>query len=170
MIEFIPKIPQQYPTSTHIAFFISLSLLAGSFVTIFALIYFTSQTQAELGRVETALVTISDEESKLAQEIFLWEQKIKDFAMLVEERQNPLSPFEFLQANTHPKVSFESFEFNASKGMARLEGSVQDFKTLEEQMMWWEGKSEIKTLNLSRLGLGTKGNVVFTLEMTISFP
>lgn len=165
-VTIIPKQKLEYPVWTQALFFASmvflLLVLGGFFLTL----QLQGRAQKELERVQGVLAQgKTPEEVSQEQSVFRARDKFKDFSAIAEARSDALPVFEFLEATTHPRVAFTTLSLEPRLGTLKLVGATQDFRTLQEQMVIFQNREELRDLTLSSIVLGARGQVIFQLEM-----
>lgn len=165
-VTIIPKQKLEYPVWTQALFFgsmVFLLLVLGGF---FLTLQLQGRAQKELERVQGVLAQgKTSEEAREEQSVFRARDKFKDFSAIAEKRTDALPVFEFLEAYTHPRVAFTTLSLEPRSLTLKLVGSTQDFRTLQEQMVIFQNREELRDLTLSSIVLGARGQVIFQLEM-----
>lgn len=73
--------------------------------------------------------------------------------------------FEFLEQDTHPQVSFSSFQFSADSRKVDLSARAASYRVVAEQVASFEADPQIESVNFSGLQLDEKGGVTFKLTI-----
>ncbi len=171
-IEIIPKTKTKKTYFLGILFYFSLLLFITSLISYFALNFYQKRLEGELTNIKKGLEKTADEKA-LEEEIFGseknvgYQQKIKDFGVLLNAHKLPVNFFNFLEENTHPKVWFSKFNLDLEKNLLEMSGYADNFEVLGQQALIFKRQDFIKNMNLSMVSLGKDGKVNFDLQLTI---
>ena len=169
MVTIIPKPPQRTPQWQMILFYSSLVLALVAFLSYFVLIYLEHRSSSRLEALERDIAGFGTaEDKKIEAYVFEWQEKIRDFSGLLDQHHQPSRVFKFLEKLTHPQVWFTSFVLIPSSYTAKLEGQARDFQSLAQQIYIFRQENLIESANLTNLGLGDEGEVVFSVDLSIS--
>lgn len=166
MVEIIPKQAVKYPKWTNIMLGISFLLLIASFVSVLAF----KQLQANTANVIDGFNIQLDEgktqeELQLERKVFLYRDKLDDFARVAGDRTYPISFFPFIEQQVHEKVFFTSLNLTPKENKAHLLGEAATFQVLAEQLAILKTSDKVQGIQLSSIEFGKKGEVLFGLEM-----
>jgi len=171
-IEIIPKTKTKKVSFLGIVFYFSLLLLLVFLISYFALNVYQKRLESELTNIKKDLEKTPDEKA-LEEEIFGseknvgYQQKIKDFSVLLNAHKLPVNFFNFLEENTHPKVWFSKFNLDLEKNLLDTSGYADNFEVLGQQALIFKRQDFIKNINLSGASLAKDGKVNFDLQLTI---
>ncbi len=169
MVEIIPKREERTPPAVNILFIASLLLAAAVAGGFFILKSLQEQKRVSIQKLEQQLLADpSPEQKQLEDDVLGFKQKLGDFKVLADGRRTPLPLFSFLETSVHPAVIFTGLAVNLEKNEILLSGETDTFKHLDEQILLLRNKSEIKDLHLTKIELGDRGGVKFSVDL--SFP
>lgn len=169
MVEIIPKqAPEQFFSRTTFLY-AGIGLFVAAASAFFIIQQLQVRAAEELQRLEIVLTSGKTQEERLLEgRMTSLQRKVKDFANLIEGRQDSLQAFLFLEKHTHPQLTFSKADFHSQTHLLTLQGRAQDFTTVEAQVALFLGQEEVSSVNVSRLELGEEGEVLFTLEVAFS--
>lgn len=128
--------------------------------------------EREISNLNKALER-TEKERALEEEIFGseekigYQEKIKDFAVLLNSHKLPVNFLNFLERNTHPKVWFSNLNLNLEKNVLDISGYAENFGVLGQQTTIFKNQDFIKNINLSWASLDKEGKVNFNLQLTL---
>ncbi len=168
MVEIIPK--QELASKREkLPLFVACILLVAVLAGLFAFWQLKTNTQKTIVKLEEFLQRgKTAKEQQLEQKMLMYQKKLSDFDTFAQSRKNPLRFFQFLEQNTHPKVFFTNTTLDVPNRSLLVQGETLDFITLDQQLSLFKQKSEIESVQLSKLDIGQQGRVTFTLELTFS--
>lgn len=166
-VEIIPKPAQKLPLWQNILFYFSISLLIASVCSYFVLNHFIKKAETHLADFEETLIKKTPAEEALETEVLEHQKKIKDFAQLIDQHLYSSKFFDFFQKLCHPRIWFSQVSLNPPDNQVAVSGEADNFVTIGQQMLIFEQESLIKEVNLSQLSIGERGNVTFTLSLSL---
>ena len=171
-IEISPKTKTKKLSLLGVLFYSGLVLLLAFLISYFVLSFYQKRMNDELSSIKKSLQETSEEKA-LEEEIFGsektigYQQKIKDFGVLLAAHRLPVNFFNFLEENMHPKVWFSDFDLDLDKNLVSMSGVADSFEILGQQALIFEEQEVVKNINLSKVSLAKDGKVEFDLQLTI---
>lgn len=145
----------------------SLFLLFLSIISFLVFFGLEKKAQGEINALTLKLKEETPEEiRRLEEEVAKIEEKINQFEPLFQNHTFPSKIFDFVEANTHPKVFIQKFNFDLESLTISLSGKTDDFYTLGQQMLVLETLSAKKMPKISNL---TVGKIQITDDQKIEF-
>ena len=166
-IEIIPKDKSKKPISlANIFLFLGIAFLILAAAGYFYLQATIAKASKNLENLEAQILQkLNPETERLDKEIFDWGQKIKDYNVLFASHRAPTNIFGFLEMTTHPKVWWADFNLDLSiTNNLKLRGIVQDFTSLQQQLIILEKENFVRKATLSQINMGKEG-IEFELEI-----
>lgn len=167
-IEIIPRKTVVLSSWLKILFYILIGLIITSILSYFILGHFQRESliafknlEEKINKERTSQRIVQEEE------ILNYQKKINDFGFLLSYHLFPSKFFTFLEKTSHPRVLFSQTNLNPSESLAILSGQAESFLVLGQQLQILKRESSIKNVSLSKISLGERGGVNFTL--TLSF-
>ena len=169
VIEVIPKKEIKAPSWQNYLLYFTIVLIILAIVGYFTLGYFVKKSDQRLKEVEKEIEDAkSPERRALEDRLKSLSSEIDDFApLLLNHRQNS-NLFNFLEANTHPKVFFQELNFDAKANSLKLSGQTDDFSTLGQQLLIFRKSEFVQNLKLSEVKISKEGKVEFTFDFSLS--
>jgi hypothetical protein len=168
MVEIIPRKAALLPLWLKILFYILIVLLLTAVLSYFILGHFQKKSLAALQNLED---TIAEEKTPqkiaLEKEILSYQKKINDFALVLDHHLLPSNFFRFLEKTSHPRIWFSKINLSPGESLAIVSGRAETFPVLGQQLQILKSESLVKNVTLSKISLGSKGEIEFTL--TLSF-
>ncbi len=164
-IEIIPKPKFGETPWTKVILYVCLAIIIVFFLSYFFLTSSKRKLEADLIELKTKLERIP-EERILEDEVFKYQRKIEDFAVLLNLHQLPLNFFILLEENTHPEIWFFEFELSLENNSLVLLGQAGNFEILGQQMLIFQKQESIKNMNLSNVSIDKQGKIEFELQLT----
>ena len=75
--------------------------------------------------------------------------------------------FDFLEANTHPKIYFDKASIRVLLDDVSLSGKADSFLSLGQQLMIFNNSPMVKNVTLSNISLSEEGSIIFTLNISL---
>jgi hypothetical protein len=72
-----------------------------------------------------------------------------------------------VEGKTHPKVFFTQFSLDSRGSKMVVSGQTESFVDLGQQILILAGEPEIKTLELSQIGINKDGKVEFSFNLSV---
>jgi hypothetical protein len=167
-IEIIPRKAAPMPLWLKILFYTLITLLLVSVLGYFILGHFQKKSLTALQNLEEE---ISKEKTpqKIAQEleILSYQKKINDFSLLLDHHLLSSKTFSFLEKTSHPRIWFSKINLIPGEALVIISGRAETFSALGQQLQIFKNEAFIKDTTLSKIFLGGKGEIEFTL--TLSF-
>jgi len=170
MTEFIPKKPirKEIPWD-KISFYFLVFVLVCSIAVYATLIYLGKNSLKELQKTRDELSQVKTLETTLLEkEIFSEQKRIKDFPILLKEHIYSSKIFKFLEEKSHPQIVFSEFDLNTNTTKLILSGKCDNFYILSQQMAVFREEPMINSLKLSNMSLNEKGEVEFTINISLN--
>ncbi len=166
MVEIIPKQRVQYPLGFHPVFYGGVALFATVLVLFFILNQLTSLRHKELQTLEAVLAEkMPASEQELEQKVLQTKKEVDDFARIIELRRDAGKLFDFLGVYIHPEIVFTKLDFKPQEGKVLFSGEGKDFFALAQQLLVLEKLKALEQVQVSNIGLGTEGQVMFDLTL-----
>jgi methylaspartate ammonia-lyase len=167
-IEIIPKKAPKLPSWLNILLYFSLFLLVSSISSYFILAHLQKESEANLANLEKTLTEGRTLQNiALEEEVFDYQKKISAFSQLISQHLLTSNLFDFLERNCHPEVLFQKFNLDSRTRRLTLSGQTDDFSSLGQQLLILKSQDEIEEVNLAKISLGGKGEVEFTLNLSL---
>ena len=167
-IEIIPRKTVALPSWLKILFYVLIGLIIISILSYFILGYLQKKSLVSFKNIEEE---ISKERTSQRitqeEEILNYQKKINDFEFLLSYHLFPSKFFTFLEKTSHPRVLFSQTNLNPAQSLVTLSGQAESFLALGQQLQILKREPSIKNVSLSKISLGERGGVDFTL--TLSF-
>ncbi len=167
-IEIIPRKAAPLPLWLKILFYILIALLLAAVLSYFILGHFQKKSLTALQNLED---TIAEEKTPqkfaLEKEILSYQKKIKDFSLILDHHLLSSKSFSFLEKASHPRIWFSKINLSPGEALAIVSGRAETFPDLGQQLQIFKKEALIKNATLSKISLGEKGEIKFTL--TLSF-
>lgn len=168
MVEIIPKPTARVSLWLNILFYFSISLLLMVLLSVFTLTRFQKKANLEQQDLQQAISQQEKGIEDLEKEVLLYQRKLDDFALILNERRFPLNFFSLLEENCHPRVQFTGLNLNLIERKAGLSGTVESIPGLRQQILILEKVEEIEKVNLSNISLGKQGGASFSLSLSLA--
>jgi hypothetical protein len=168
MTTIIPKVSQKIPLIQSILPYFALVLLIAVLMSYFVLNIFENRAWAEIDELEEEIKKVAKDREDAEKEVLYAKDKIDNFSLLLAGHQKPFKFFELIEKNTHSGVVFNELELRPELLEAKLGGSASSFVALGQQIYILQKEDQINEIKLSDLSLGTRGEAVFLLELSLS--
>ncbi len=166
-IEIIPRKTAVLSSWLKILFYILIGLIIISILSYFILGYLQRKSliafknlEEEINKERTSQRIVQEEE------ILNYQKKINDFGFLLSYHFFPSKFFTFLEKTSHPRILFSQTNLNPSGSLVILSGQAESFLALGQQLQILKREPSIKSVSLSKISLGERGGVNFTLELS----
>ena len=167
-VAIIPKKTETGFPFVNILLYFSLVLFAGAILSLFVLDFYRNKSEKNLLQIENLIVEKETPEGKdLEQEVLKYKEKIDKVAPLLASHQKSSAFFPLLEKFSHPKVVFSTLSLNIKESKAALAGTTESFQTLGQQIHVLKKEKSITNVNLSGISIGEKGNIRFTLDLSL---
>jgi hypothetical protein len=167
MIDIIPKPVKETPRWQILLFYILVLILITLIVVYFALGWFITDKKTYKQTVENDIAAgKSSEEVKKEKRVLGYRSKIKRFIPFFEEHIFSTNFFNFLEANTHPRIFFFNIDLTTAIKRVSLSGQADSFLTLGQQLFILEESTLIEELALGNVSIPKGGGVEFNLQIT----
>jgi hypothetical protein len=167
MVEIIPRKAAPLPFWLKILFYVLVILLLGAILSFFILGHLQKKTLTELQNLEGEINQAKTPQN-LAQEeeILNYQKKIKDFGLLLENHLLPSKIFDFLEKKSHPRIWISQISLTPGQSQVSLTGQAESFTALGQQIQILKSENLLKEINLTKISLGKKGEIEFTLDLS----
>jgi len=168
MIEIIPRKAVPLPLWQKILFYILISLLLAAILSYFILGHSQKKSLTTLQSLEEEIAKEkTPPKIALEKEILSYQKKINDFARILDRHLLSSKFFNFLEKTSHPRIWFSKINLNPGEALVIVFGQAKTFPALGQQIQILKEEALIKNATLSKISLGPKGEIEFTL--TLSF-
>jgi len=168
MIEIIPRKAAPLPIWLKILFYILIALLLVAALSYFILGHFQKKSLTTIQNLEEEILKEkTPQKIALEKEILSYQKKINDFALILDYHLLSSKFFRFLEQTSHPRIWFSKINLSPVEQLAIVSGRAETFPVLGQQLQIFEKEAFVKSATLSKISLGEKGEIEFTL--TLSF-
>jgi hypothetical protein len=168
MIEIIPRKATPLPLWLKILFYTLIAILLGTVLSYFILGHFQKKSLTALQNLEEEIRKEKTPQKTTQElEILSYQRKINDFPLLLSRHLLSSKFFSFLEKTSHSRIWFSQINLNPGEALAIISGRAETFSVLGQQLQIFEKETLIKDATLSKIFLGGKGEIEFTL--TLSF-
>jgi len=175
MVEIIPKPAEKPPFWQNLILIPSIIILLVAIFAYFILSSLQTKAQQDIKDLDGKISQTKTKERQDLENHLLREKKIiDDFSLILSKHRISSSLFVLLEKATHPKVWFDDFKLDFSKGTITLSGKTESFITLGQQETIFQTIGEIaktttgqEILNtkISKIAIGKEGEVEFSLDL-----
>lgn len=166
-IEIIPRKVAPVPFWQTILFYVLIGLLIGAILSYFILGHFERKSSATLQNLEEAIISEkTPQKITLEEEVLNCQKKIDSFALLLGQHLLSSKFFDFLQKTSHPRIWFSQVSLNPGEAIAVVSGQAETFTALGQQLQILKKEPLLKNASLSKISLGKKGEIEFTLNIS----
>jgi hypothetical protein len=168
MTEIIPRRATPLPFWLKILFYILIALLLAIILSYFILDHLQEKSLTAFQSLEEEIAK-EETPQKIAQEqeILNYQKKINNFARILDRHLVASKFFNFLEKTSHPRIWFSKIDLNPGESLAIVSGRAETFPVLGQQLQIFKKETLIKNTSLTKISLGEKGEIEFTL--TFSF-
>lgn len=168
-MEIIPKQIKRSPDRQNILFYVSISLLVVVILIQLGLSFMVNKSETALLELEITLAEKKTEEEKRTEAmVFDFQQKIRDFPLIINRHVYPSRLFRFFEELCHPDVWFSKAKINLLNNSIRVSGNALDFSTLDQQLAIFKEESLITEVSLSSLSINKKGGALFDFDLVFN--
>ena len=170
MVELIPKkgIQRILPWQNFL-FYLSIGVFIVAGALYFLFFYLETNNSTNLKEINSQINSVGTIEEKITEkEIFQVKNKIEDFSKMLENRDNPSQVLTFIELVAHPNIWFSNFSLSVEEGTLSLNGETSSFKNLGEQVNILRSNNMVENIEISEIGIGKEGQVVFGLQVTLN--
>lgn len=107
-----------------------------------------------------------DLDPNLLKELISISNKLASARALIQKHTITSSVFEFLEKNTHPKVSYSSIGYSSQARTMDFAATAANFAVLARQISVFESSQFVEKVTFGGLSLNEKGDVGFKLGIT----
>jgi Tfp pilus assembly protein PilN len=167
VVEIIPKPTKGVPLWQDILLYLSIVIFIGGVGAYFGLGYFIGENQKVLKEKEQILAQPrSEEEQKLKREVLQYQQKIDDFAPLINQHRVSSDFFVYLEEIIHPQVWLSELKLDVLGAGVEISGETEK-TALGQQLLIFQAAEEILETNLTKLQAGEGEKVSFTISLSL---
>lgn len=123
------------------------------------------KTQAQL--IERIQQKEDDLRPKVLDEIFALQKKIKTISSILSSHPFVGNTFALIERNTHPRVSFDSYNFSPKDRKISLKGEADNYGVIARQINFLEGDQQIDKVEFGGLALKDNRRVTFTMTVYV---
>jgi len=168
MVEIIPRKAVELPLWLKILFYILIALLLAAVLSYFILGHFQKKSLTTHQNLEEEILKEkTSQKIALEKEILSEQKKINDFALILDHHLLSSKFFHFLEQTSHPRIWFSKINLSPAEQLAIVSGRAETFSALGQQLQIFKKESFVRSATLSKISLGEKGEIEFTL--TLSF-
>jgi len=168
MVEIIPRKAAELPLWIKILFYILIALLLAAVLSYFILGHFQKKSLTALQNLEEEILKEqTPQKIALEKEILSEQKKINDFALMLDHHLLSSKFFRFLEQTSHPRIWFSKINLSPAEQLVIVSGRAETFPALGQQLQIFKKEAFVKSATLSKISLGEKGEIEFTL--TLSF-
>lgn len=168
MVELIPKPTEKESPWKKVLFFLSFVLVFATVSSYFILSALQKKSQSQLKALDDAVSQKNAQLNVLQEDLLVQQRRIDDFSKIVNGHVANSDFFKVLEASTHPRVYFSKISVNSKESKVSLAGQADNFITLGQQIMLFEGVPNLEELTLSQVGMSKEGTVNFALNLTFN--
>jgi hypothetical protein len=106
-------------------------------------------------------------EAALEEKILAQQEKISDFANLVNGYRHTSNIFNFIENIIHPKILFTNFSVDSVRNIVQVTGSADNFQSLGQQLIIFKRADLVKEVTLSNIAIGNKERILFAFNLLI---
>ena len=167
MVEIIPKPIKEASKWQKTLFYFSILIFLGAIFSYPVLVSLQKKSKITLQDLEDSLSkTKTSQTTLLERELLIYQRKIKDFSLILNEHIFTSKFFEFLEKKSLPKVFFSKIDLDSRGSNVSLSGETDSFLTLGQQLSVFENEPLIKGEALSQFSIGKEGEIVFSLNFS----
>ncbi|HZX49952.1 MAG TPA: hypothetical protein VFE94_02250 [Candidatus Paceibacterota bacterium] len=163
-IELIPRREEKPVFGRPFFLIISTVVFVGVAAGVLVLEQLASAKKDELNSLQRTFVQDTrPQEEELARQLQEYRAKIENLRLALDQRQDVLWLFEFLEDTLHPDVFLTEFE-NMRENSFVFQGEAVNAFVLEQQRLVWEGQEGMQSVELKEIELLSSGRVEFQVE------
>jgi len=167
MIEIIPRKAAPLPFWLKILFYILIALLLAIILSYFILGHFQKESLATFQTLEEEIAQEkTPQKTAKEQEILSYHKKINNFSRILERHLIASKFFSLLEKNSHPRIWFSKVNVSPGEQLAVVSGRAETFPALGQQLQIFKKEAFIKDVTLSKISLGERGEIEFTLNFS----
>jgi len=167
-IEIIPRKAAPLPLWLKILFYILIGLLLAALLSYFIFGHFQKKSLTTLQNLEEEIFKEkTPQKIALEKEILSYQKKINNFSLMLDRHLLSSKFFHFLEKTSHPRIWFSKINLSPGEQLAVVSGRAETFPVLGQQLQILKKEALVKNVTLSKISLGKKGEIEFTL--TLSF-
>lgn len=164
-MEIIPKQIKKLSDRQNVLFDVSVSLLVIVILIQFGLNFMVNKSEIALSELEIILAEKKTEEEKNKETmVFDFQEKIRDFPLVINRHVYPSRVFRFFEDLCHPDVWFSKARIDLPSNSIRVSGDALDFSTLDQQLAIFKEESLITEVSLSGLSINENGGASFDFD------
>lgn len=164
VIEIASKLKKEFSWK-DIIFYIAIGVFTVFLLTFLVLCIIQSKKNIKLSNLSKELMKRTSSEQELESRILKYQDKIKDFGILLDNHKIPLNVFSFLEKNTHPKIWFTSLDLNVENSDLNLVGQADNFETISQQIALFKKQKIIKKIKILDISKSIKEKINFKLNI-----
>ncbi|MFA5178494.1 MAG: hypothetical protein WC427_02960 [Candidatus Paceibacterota bacterium] len=154
----------------NILFALSIVALIAS-MAIFAYFHFIVEKQqnAQIQEIQSEIAKQKSETSGYSEEdLIAIGKKVNDYKILMEKRPFASKFFDVFEKWVHPQVYFTNFSLDPISRTVALEGVVNDFQPLIQQIaILKNNQTTIESYDISNIKMADKGGVNFSINLVV---
>ncbi len=149
----------------YFVLFLLIALIVSSFL---LNIKISSQEDYLLVIEKTISEAGTPQQKELEEKVFYYQDKIDDFAVLLESHKIPSNVFSFMEEFTLPDVWFFNFSFNVNDASIRLNGESKNMLILARQIDAFQESEKITKVNVLSANISERGKIDFSLGISFN--
>jgi len=107
-------------------------------------------------------------DTEAEEEVIKFDQRMERISLLLDSHVHSSKLFDFIEDNTHPRVQFTDFSFEALDNLVTMSGLTASYLTLGEQLIALQQKEQISSLTVSGVDLIKSGQVGFSVSFEVA--
>lgn len=166
-IEIIPKKTESRSvTLIGTIFYLSLILLLAIVLISLLLLGLQLSLKKSISNTETKINSVATtEDLSLEKKVVLAQQRVDDFAFLLNNHYSGERFFANFEELVHPQTFFSEIDLQIEKGQAKLFGTAENFEVLGQQTLIFEKENYIKSADLLETSIEKDGKITFTIRV-----
>ena len=152
-------------------FFYASLLIFLLFLSVYGGLVFLNRAQAQAQAEILAQIDQKrqDLRPELVQELFSLEDRLNVIRALLQKHILPSRVFAWLESQTHPRVYFQSMNFDSAARKLQLPGSADSLQSLNEQIAIFERDRELEKVEFGGLSFGKDTDALISFQTTVVF-
>lgn len=138
---------------------------------VFCYLIFTAKIylqKAEIKNYEVSLATVgTDEQKEMEKQIFDYQKKINDYAILIGDHRIFSNILSYLEQNTLPSVWFLRFNMEGKDANIILSGETESVEILSRQISVFEESQYLTKITVLSSTLGDNNKINFNLALSL---
>lgn len=150
-------------------FYFVVALLLATVICFFIFTIKISFQDKKLKELESGIASVGTAQQKETEkEVFEYQKKINDFAILLAEHKIPTNILKFFEKMTLPNVWFNNFIISAQGARIQISGEAEDLIALSRQLLILEGSKFFKDITELSFEPTETGRMKFNTSLSIN--